>query len=624
MSSVSGVSPFHRFEENTQKTWRPAREKTIPRALEIIKKVGWILLNIITLGLCGPIYNALKKRKIEKQTKQNIELKTTLQAGGNIPDDRIDLLKKRFETLVTQIAAAQKAVNAKRGQLDRLNGGAVSSGNSQTALNQVLDELRPALQKLCEENEALDNECKSLEKGLRGYLEDEKNLRLEFESVRKEKLDPIGTLQALRGETRKRLSDAQQTLTDLETGLKQINDKALSYTPVPARYQVVPGDPHTIKGDFESPKTPYARSFNGISTMPELLGKALEESVHELLKESDRYNYEQLRKKPPPHNARDVHFSLSPEYYQLNPTHEALFQLAALRLIEGARLSGDPEDAMLIFNDQKLQVQWSRPHRSPSGKEGDVMLYHNRDFWTPEPGKPPYMGVDPVSVKRIWHKLNAQERSYLETLILKPFMLDNNPRLQAAETFADSARGGLVKVAYELLCDIGAALKDAKEKPTIKSQNALLLLLDDDDAVPFLKPNKVEVEDTAPFVPWQFDVEALESHADLFIAVLNTQNILRALSNNMSKALLNPRRNITMRDGDVLPNEYNLEQISRQYYTFHYYKYHGCLFGALGTMLFQNKPKEEGGRFIKSAMAVYLDTHREFDEKINVAARYFP
>jgi len=657
MESISS-SPIH--PQGDYRLPDTTCDKITSAAVEVIKTLGLVLLNIVTLGLYSTIKNQLMNRKIEKLEKENDDIQDEVDQEQQINNyllnssvegvagnpsletrrlrrqvrrtrEAVESTLKAVQKLQSRGAEARENLPKVEAEMDRYEG-------EHETLQTQLDRLSQSASEKYEEARVIQQEVDKIQRELDEALSEKYIAQFQVEEFQQRQVNELRGLQQERQAAEHRLQGLQDELQMIQDEIEEVNARLDRFQLIPSKYQMKDGDPRNIAGVYKDEASEYAQRYNGIKTMPKLIGKALETTINGLMEASDRYSHEELTGDHPPADAQDLHFNNSSTYYNNQKSRGALYQLAALELVEGADLHTDchgPGFEELRFNDQDLLVRWSRPVVAPLEDNREIIAFQQIDEWTPEPGCDPRMGVDPISLKRIVNQLTADEKAHLRNLIQDPFMLDDNDDLQAAKDFIlqeDDERAELVKNAYDLLIDIGIALADksfgprAQWQPTVHvvvgvneaEENVFAELLDDEgenlgdpEPVAFVKPEEVmEVEEAEheEWVPaWQFMTPELQEQ------VMITKSILDPVWQNMSEDILAPTADIVVRDGDRIPG---LAEIEKQYTSKHYYGHHGCLFDGLTNLIFRRPPNAEDGQEIKNAMANYLESTDEFDEEI--------
>ncbi|NGX43442.1 MAG: hypothetical protein K940chlam7_01739, partial [Chlamydiae bacterium] len=399
--------------------------------------------------------------------------------------------------------------------------------------------------------------------------------------------------------------------------LKQLED-------IPPRYEKRGADQESLPGLFEEEESLYAERYNGIREMTELVEKGIEYTCKDLFERSDPYPFEDIGSDTPDRRLYHINRSQEIAYGDEFESHRtAIVAYVMLRFLQGASLRSSQEegichgDPKVVFNDQDLFVQHSKPIRIPlDPQRPPIVVFQNPCSWALQPDHNNYPeGIDPVSAKLILDRLTDEEELHLKHLILDPFMLLEDG-LRDAYVYRDreGERGSLLRTGYDLIYTMARALMQ-----NYKTQigHKLLEIFDDGGKKPFKRPDSLPTAAVVDEeeVDWCPDLKSLDKGIQSGIEERHKQ--LSIVWKNMSKELLQPAG---LSGGESLNSRDFKQQVGKQYYLKHNFSNSSCRMDTLATLVFQETPEDFQKAWpIMKTIANYLDNpknRRKFEEKI--------
>ncbi|CRX38396.1 hypothetical protein [Estrella lausannensis] len=366
-------------------------EQVQSAALSALRLIGIVFLNIVTLGIASIVWLAFLKSRVEVLDGETTEL-------------------KQFEAY----------------QASRLN------------------ETAPAkdrIRNLFTEHGRIEQRARQLNEQLQGLVE-QRNLRANASSAQEQISQIIAEREELEADIANLLGAADDDVSIDINPLTSSISKKLGY--VEPLYKKREGDDINISGKYKDKKktrvvggiiqknqwgvpiqdtipSEQGKWLNGKSTMEDLLGSAADWAMLNLLQKADE---------------GEIRFNKS---YQLAEASEAAkqYQLAIFKhmvflMLDAAGVTADCTlvPHVILNEDGKggsLQVDPSIAYRAeaPDGSK-DVILYKNRDGWSPsDPSKFP-RGIDPLAAKWILARYEDEfeEMKTLEKLLLKPLLTE--------------------------------------------------------------------------------------------------------------------------------------------------------------------------------------------------------
>lgn len=627
-TSLENISISQLSQEDTPKASKC--QKITKKALQVLMGLGEFLLNVVTLGTYGAIRQRMMEKKFEKLEEEELDLQDELEAlreqnrESDHETSRIDLdateLRDELEKAGEERDAAQDQLRKLRedngevlAEYDHAIDGRRSAKRKRDDLRNEIRNVRMIRETAIEqkgeaegnlagiqqrrddavqEKDLLQADLLERQEAANPDREREENLRVDAVRQADEAEEEVDVLEVERGEVRRQM--------------EQLGPRAPKYTPLGT-------DPTDIDGAWETDGI-FADRYNDARTMRELMERALDHTIGDLLEEADEYTYEELTGDMPPDNAKQYHISAAENYAYINEPRWALFELTALTLIDGGKMETDcHRNSSLILNENDLKVGWSKPIVARTGEgENTTTLYQHVDEWTPMPESEARDGVDPISVKRILNRLRPEEKEHLRNLILEQFMLPDNENLRAARIFMkrNAERSQLVQTAKDLIADMGYVL-DLK----FRSARVLRDRFWDDELEMFQVPDDVVIDDDIPTddEEWTPNYDCMS--ANLQAAVRRSVETYSTLWDHISDGILEPTSALAVRNGSTLPSEY---EVTKQFKKTHYYMDQNvnCLFTGLASLVHLKDPSREEVEDLRRAMANYLDTTNEFDQLI--------
>lgn len=520
-------------------------------ALSILKVIGQIFLNIITVGLYGVVSIYLQKKSIVKLTEKNAK-----HAGF------VEESLRRMHVLKNQTTAATRV----------MQGANIRIAECEQQVQRVRDELAalpeadPRLMERLEDEKRKLDEARELFRTIASTYDEDEDLGF-----------------------------ATPTLVDADTAGQPKNGWAKPL------YTIKVTDPRKV--------APRKRAgLDECSTMQELLTSEFKIGTRELLQKAGEGKIRFNRSS----KLLSEMVQIGPGIFDKKhgETISSIYKWMAYRLLVDAGVKTKGSDQpLIVLNDSGLTVGASQPFWV---NEREVLFNHH-DAWTP-PLDPPSNGVDPVSAYYIIQGMSPEVRSSFEALILSPMIPHQDGNLKKAKSMKEekSVRGEALRNAEGLISDIASALQRRYQDAL---DDAFGDFADDDSAEVFFKeakepePETVEddeetelkkIEKWNPLeLPLAFEDTALIADLE------KTRQQITPIWNNIRQCLANP-----LADDAKIKTLGNIQDLRSQYYTLHLgIGGNGCLFSALAGALLQgasSKDKIDPKR-LKRFIAAYLE-----------------
>lgn len=256
-----------------------------------------------------------------------------------------------------------------------------------------------------------------------------------------------------------RITDALSVLEQTKTQEAQVQNLLACLNPIPRSYEKRTEDPLEIAPAFK---------YNHATTMRGLLECALRDSIGELLLETER-----------------LHCISSMENFDSKDHLRSIYGHAILKLLQQARLTktGGCDDLSVIELNQSAfsRIYYSQPVNARLKGDKIRVTFMQPCSWALEPIGSDNRGIDPVGVKWILQRLTQDEIGILETLLLSPFMLREEPSLVAAQEFIlqnDHEQAKIVKIGFELISTMAIYID---ERYTVELKKALIEVAEDNN-----------------------------------------------------------------------------------------------------------------------------------------------
>lgn len=481
---------------------------------DLIRFVGNLLANALTVGLYGVYQNYQLKNRIIILTSQNESIITSVEAinakrcedFSHLTDHLTAELKIR---VLDEVSALNEAEEAKD-KAAKLQQDLQKAQNEAAALRtaKVVDETR------------LNQEKLNLQAAATKKDQEMATLRNQLQSAMNKALK----VQGLEAEIQ-RHKVAVEKLPEAHKPLAEIGA-------IPGRYQQKENDglisgafdgDHRLDADFAAE---YVKRYGNKVSAAEIVASGLEYAFNTLTAQSGSGKKLQINKSP------DTPYS---------PCMNSVFKYFVLDLLKGARLAKGPCTGpnFKVDINNKISMVSSKPHKvvrmmkdpdDPSG-DGGVMKprawveYQYRDDFTPtememyKMGNRNY-GLDAPSAKWVLEQLSQEEMDHLFNLLMSESIEDNNQDLINTRAFMQNIhnpRVELIQIGVDLISDLSSAIK---EKFSIVYGPIFDKLADEDDLMPFVKEedahDPTKVPDTGmgqtkgdSYVEWTFDEDVL-------------------------------------------------------------------------------------------------------------------
>lgn len=390
-------------------------------------------------------------------------------------------------------------------------------------------------------------------------------------------------------------------------------------------YEKKPDDSTDIAGKFllgSSDPTNAGKWVNGKKDMGSLLASAFDWAVFEILLLS---------------KFSGVHFNRSSkllsetlkfeetEVRKYQDSLNAVHKFMAYLLISQAGLESDCQNisTRLLLNDRGLSVRPSMPFRTIDPEDGrEIILFQNRDDWTPDEGSQVPLGVDPLGAK--WCLERLENHQDILFLLLEPFLSDDNPTLNKAKSLKESGseEGHCLRIAESLLTDIGAIFSEKYSTVIFKKWAEFA---NNDTLNPFDKHAKSSEEQEVEELNKIVRFEPLENPlflnmegSRLPIILETTRKLIEPIWNNLPNLLERPLPDSKI---PVQLSRINggLDDIKDQFWCLHL-NINGerCLFSALAASLLigAGSKSEINPRVLKQAIVLYLSSGGDKSSRI--------
>lgn len=519
--------------------------------LPIIKFLGNLILNIVTLGLYGIFSNYLQDKQIARIEQKN------------------NVRKQYEQAMIVRLHALGQTV-ANFQQRNQTNATAIEQAKIEiNLLKREIAALPKVDLSVYKEIKKVKAEIKEAQKNLKDILAEDQN-------------EPsVLTSEGGKGW-------ARPAYAIKEGDPKQILGSLNSYD----AFVGLPED--TLDPELVEVLKNLEICKNS-ETMDDLLRAEFKVAVNELLMLTKENNY--------------IHFNRSSKILHeeekvlelVKKKHcdiiEAIYKIMAFNMISRAELNRtSADDAALSLNKKGLQVASSQPFWT---KPKEVVFRHH-DAWTPS--REEVNGVDPVSIKFLLRELESVrgDLGTLSNLLMAPLM-DNNAKelVNVKELAAGKDKvGEILRTIEPLINDIAAMLQkryqgaldtvwqeffnDAVVNPFVKNTNVVPVVVANEDEDPM---NSIK-----EWKPLELPIEDVE-HPGLRKDLARTKDLITPIWKDIQNLTAHP-----------LPNNAKIqttkkigpEDLGKQYWHLHLgISGHGCLFSALAVSLLQGATQKK-------------------------------
>lgn len=288
----------------------------------------------------------------------------------------------------------------------------------------------------------------------------------------------------------------------------------------------------------------------------------------------------------------------------------SIYKLMAYNMLLHAGVKKSGKDHIsIILNEAGLKVSASQPYWV---SDTDVIFNHH-DGWTP-PLDPPSNGVDPVSAYYLLKGMNAESRAAIEALILDPMTPHESDDLKKAKNIRSekNQRGEAIRNVEALLSDIASALQRRYQSSL---DDAWGEFANDDDLDVFFKdakaPEAETIEDDEEaelkkIMEWRpLELPLAFEDEDLINDLDRTRQQIAPIWRNISNCLACKYSN-----DSKIKQIAALSNLTDQYWWMHLgINAQGCLFSALSRALLQGAKNKNDvdPRRLKRFIASYLE-----------------
>ncbi|CAF23763.1 hypothetical protein [Candidatus Protochlamydia amoebophila] len=592
-----------------------------------------LITNFLTLGIYSAYQNSLLNKKVSLLIKQNNYIKDKFQRDN----------EQKEHQILSNIKIAKSFVSWQKG-LQAYSQNPHIIENEISEIRQKLIEDEACLRKLESDKKnwetlhidltRLQEQCVKL---------DSQRLALKkvyadvFEQMTYEKtLEVIGQDKAKVKQLQQKLDQIsrikKQSGTSILGQLKPINPsdkKTLDQYGIVLADEEVQGDYGLNSNDDEENLfTDYVKRNEKTVTPEKFINESLTYILDKMLKLGND-------------STSNVKFNDSEMIY-LDPDYlyskMAIYQLLVLDVLEHGAIVRDCQGIKLkIGRASELEMRPSNPAQVgtfENGRFGSKIILRNEDPFGPVSGTAGLQyGIDPVRAKRIWILLTEEEQQYLYYWLMDPFFEEGSQESKSLREFVtrgDKKRVALVNLVYDHVCDIAASIMKNFEKHTgVVWQEKMT------NDKPLVTPYKKvsinildQIEDSAPIVAWQMNIEILAKYPLLYTALQEAQadhSILQMMQ-MIPGYLQNP---LNKAYAAQWKSDDKIKGLSEQYYGSHEllegYVYdtspRGCLFSNLLAIIMTNENyvNKRYLKFLKEAVADCLDneeTAKEFKDRI--------
>ncbi|CRX38397.1 hypothetical protein [Estrella lausannensis] len=366
---------------------------------------------------------------------------------------------------------------------------------------------------------------------------------------------------------------------------------------------------YTVKATDITSAEPRSRpAVNGCSTMEELLTAHFDLATRELLQKNGQGKVKFNKSSKLLSDFVEIGGGVFDKKH--GDAISAIYKWMAYKMLMDAGVKKSGKDHIsIVLNESGLKVSASQPYWV---SDSDVIFSHH-DGWTP-PLDPPSNGVDPVSAYYLLHGMNAETRSALEALILDPMTPHESDDLKKAKAMKGekNQRAEAIKNAELLIADIASALQRRYQSSLDDVWGDFFN--DDDIDVYFKEPKQAEAEtveddeeaELKKIVSWNPLELPLAFEDEALIADLErTRQQIAPVWNKISDCLLTKYT-----DNSQIKTLSNMQGLTDQYWWMHLgINSQGCLFSALAGVLLQGaKSKSDiSPQRLKNFIASYLE-----------------